>query len=171
MKKIISFIYQLRSLASSLILGLGVVLVTLIFFGFSLFWPTSEEMIPIKETLNEVYGGGDKSQIISSLKDQSDDERQESMKIEYEVLEKQRRALKQRLARLKHSMWGLEFEKAKAKDISEILINAHKFIKNPDMLGAFSDITEIRDETLKIKFANKSLDQISEIIEQKNNND
>ena len=68
-------------------------------------------------------------------------------------------------------MWGLEFDKAKAKDISEILINAHKFIKNPDMLGAFSDITEIRDETLKIKFANKSLDQISEIIEQKNNND
>ena len=80
MKKIvsiISFIYQLRSLPSSAILGLGVVLVTLIFFGFSLFWPTSEEMISTKETLNEVYGGGDKSQIISLLKDQSDDERHE----------------------------------------------------------------------------------------------
>ena len=165
MKKIVSFIYQPRSLT------LGLVLVTLAFFGFNLFWPTSEEMTPIKETLNEAYVGGDPSQSISSAKDQSGDERHELMKIEYEVLEKQRRMLKQRLARLKHSMWGLEFEKAKAKDISEILINAHKFIKNPDMLGAFSDISEIRDEALKIKFANKSLDQISELIKQKNNND
>ena len=165
MKKIVSFIYQPRSLT------LGLVLVTLVFFGFNLFWPTSEEMIPTKEMSYEVYGGGDQSQSISSAKDQSGDERHELMKIEYEVLEKQRRMLKQRLARLKHSMWGLEFEKAKAKDISEILINAHKFIKNPDMLGAFSDISEIRDEALKIKFANKSLDQISELIKQKNNND
>ena len=165
MKKIVSFICQPRSLT------IGVVLVTLVFFGFNLFWPASEEMTPTKETLNEVYGGGDQIQSISSAKDQSDDERHELMKIEYEVLEKQRRVLKQRLARLKHSMWGLEFEKAKAKYISEILINAHKFIKNPDMLGAFSDISEIRDETLKIKFANKSLDKISELIKQKNNND
>ena len=44
---VISFIYQPRSLT------LGLVLVTLAFFGFNLFWPTSEEMTPIKETLNE----------------------------------------------------------------------------------------------------------------------
>ncbi len=162
---VISLIYQLRS--SPL---LWAVIVTLVFFGFNLFWPTSDEIRPIKETLNDVHDRGDQSQSISSLKDQSDDERHELMKIEYEILEKQRRVLKQRLARLKHSMWGLEFEKEKAKYISEILINAHKFIKNPDMLGAFSDISEIKDETLKIKFANKSLDQVSELIKQKNNN-
>ncbi|MDP7197164.1 MAG: hypothetical protein QF864_13370, partial [SAR202 cluster bacterium] len=55
----------------------------------------------------------------------------------------------------------------KAKEMSEILLNAHRLIKNPNMLGAFSDTESIRDETMKVKFANKSLDRITEIILQK----
>ena len=77
--------------------------------------------------------------------------------------------MKQRLARLKHNMWGLKFEKNTAKEMSEILLNAHKLIKNPDMLGAFSGVESIKDEIMKIKFADKSLDQVSKIIDQEKN--
>ena len=93
------------------------------------------------------------------------------MLAEYKVLEKERRALKQRLARLKHYMWGLKFEKDKAKHMNEVLLNAHKLIKNPDMLGAFSDVKNIRDEIIKIKFINKSLDQVTKTIKQKKGNE
>ena len=83
--------------------------------------------------------------------EKSDDQRNEIMLAEYKVLEKERRALKQRLARLKHYMWGLKFEKDKAKHMNEVLLNAHKLIKNPDMLGAFSDVKNIRDERRAIR--------------------
>ena len=39
------------------------------------------------------------------------------MTSEYKVLEKERGVLKQRLARLKHHMWGLKFEKNNAKEM------------------------------------------------------
>ena len=98
----------------------------------------------------------------------NDDERYKILTSEYEVLEKERRILTQRLARLKHYMWGLKFEQNKAREMREILLNAHKLIKNPDMLGAFSGIKSIRDEIVKLKFANKSLDRVIQIIQQKN---
>ena len=68
-------------------------------------------------------------------------------------------------------MWGLKFEKDKAKHMNEVLLNAHKLIKNPDMLGAFSDVKNIRDEIIKIKFINKSLDQVTKTIKQKKGNE
>ena len=50
-------------------------------------------------------------------------------------------------------------------EMSDILLVAHKLIKNPDMLGAFSDIEGKKNEIAKIKFSNKSLDRVSEIIQ------
>ena len=134
---------------------LGLVFIVLICFCFSLFWPANEV-----DTVNSISS-------TPNLIANNDDERYEIMTSEYKVLEKERGVLKQRLARLKHHMWGLKFEKNKAKEMSEILLNAHRLIKNPNMLGAFSDVESIRDETMKVKFANKSLDRVTEIILQK----
>ena len=134
---------------------LGLVFIVLICFCFILFWPANEV-----DTVNSISS-------TSNLIANNDDERNEIMTSEYKVLEKERGVLKQRLARLKHHMWGLKFEKNKAKEMSEILLNAHRLIKNPNMLGAFSDVESIRDETMKLKFANKSLDRVTEIILQK----
>ena len=134
---------------------LGLVFIVLICFCFILFWPANEV-----DTVNSISS-------TSNLIANNDDERNEIMTSEYKVLEKERGVLKQRLARLKHHMWGLKFEKNKAKEMSEILLNAHRLIKNPNMLGAFFDVESIRDETMKLKFANKSLDRVTEIILQK----
>ena len=134
---------------------LSLVFIVLICFCFILFWPANEA-----DTVNSISS-------TPNLIANNDDERNEIMTSEYKVLEKERGVLKQRLARLKHHMWGLKFEKNKAKEMNEILLNAHRLIKNPNMLGAFFDVESIRDETMKLKFANKSLDRVTEIILQK----
>ncbi len=150
---------------------LGLVFMALICFCLILFWPTNEaDTVNINIENRNIFSEGEPKQSISSASNlitNNDDKRNEVMTSEYKVLEKERGVLKQRLARLKHHMWGLKFEKNKAKEMSEILLNAHRLIKNPNMLGAFSDAESIRDETMKVKFANKSLDRITEIILQK----
>ena len=150
---------------------LGLVITVLIVTCSILFWPTGDinnDNVGIQNSSSETI----QSQIANlDPTEKSDDQRNEIMLAEYKVLEKERRALKQRLARLKHYMWGLKFEKDKAKHMNEVLLNAHKLIKNPDMLGAFSDVKNIRDEIIKIKFINKSLDQVTETIKQKKGNE
>jgi len=150
--------------------ALGFVSVALVFFCFILFWPGN------KNNTNNSEGQNTTSEIFqdetlgSEQNNINDENRYETMKSEYKILEKERRILKQHLALLKHSMWGLKFDKDKAKEMSAILLGAHKLIKNPDMLGAFSDVKGIKDEIMKLRFANKSLDQVKEIIKQKKNN-
>ena len=150
---------------------LGLVFMALICFCLILFWPTNEaDTVNINIENRNIFSEGEPKQSISSASNlitNNDDKRNEVMTSEYKVLEKERGVLKQRLARLKHHMWGLKFEKNKAKEMSEILLNAHRLIKNPNMLGAFSDVESIKDETMKLKFANKSLDRVTEIILQK----
>ena len=150
---------------------LGLVITVLIVTCFILFWPTGDinnDNVGIQNSSSETI----QNQIANlDPTEKSDDQRNEIMLAEYKVLEKERRALKQRLARLKHYMWGLKFEKDKAKHMNEVLLNAHKLIKNPDMLGAFSDVKNIRDEIIKIKFINKSLDQVTKTIKQKKGNE
>ena len=99
----------------------------------------------------------------------SDDEKIKLMTAEYEILKKARNELRRHLARLKHDMWGLRFVPEKAKQMNEILLNAHKLIKNPGMLGAFSKVEEIRDEITKVKVAEKTLDQMNIMIEENKN--
>ena len=145
-------------------LVLFLVLIVLFIFSINLFWPSGKNDINhqnnFPEEISENVGISEQNQA-----NHNDDLRSEMMVSEYKILEKERRLLKNRLARLKHHMWGLKFEKQQAKEMNEILIGAHQYIKNPPMLGAFSDITTIKDETIKIKFANKSLDRVADLIQ------
>ncbi len=150
---------------------LGLVFIALLFFCFILFWPEDENNTDSLEKQNVSSEMPQDKISASDSIDKSDENRHEAMNSEYKILEKERRVLKQRLARIKHNMWGLKFEKNTAKEMSEILLNAYKLIKNPGMLGSFSDIESIKDEIMKLKFANKSLNQVSEIINQKRSND
>lgn len=139
----------------------------------TLFWPSSQtdinnlpanESISEPNTVTEVVEEQEDVPV-PKLKAASDDKKIALMKAEYEILDKSRKKLKQRLARLKHEMWGLKFPPEKAKQMSDIMLNAHKLIKNPDMLGAFSSVEGIQDETAKVSFADKALDLVSELIE------
>lgn len=157
----------------------GVVLAILIIFGLRLFWPSSDiEMTGnhkasvVEDSLNqeietpgETLNGKDAS--LPVLNGPSDEEKTRLMRAEYEILEESRKELKRHISRMKHDMWGLKFPAEIAKNISNTVLGASKLLKNPHMLGAFSNAEQIKDETAKINFAEKSLDEIDEIIKAK----
>lgn len=159
----------------------GLVIAILIIFSLNLFWPSNQtdvNNVTVEENTNQqdtIKVEVEESEVeddsaLQTLNTPSDDEKIELMTSEYEILEKERKQLKRRLARLKHDMWGLKFAREDAKQMSEIMLNATRLIKNPDMLGAFHSIEGIQDEITKIKFAEKSLEQIDAMIEQNKNN-
>lgn len=152
----------------------GLVIAILIIFLANLFWPSNQASDRTLSSKQDTIEQGesaedntDKDVILSSnLNAPSDDEKIKLMTAEYEILEKERKNLKRRLSRLKHDMWGLKFAPETAKKMSEIMLNSHKLIKNPDMLGAFSSVKGIQDEIAKIKFAESSIEVVSELIEE-----
>lgn len=150
----------------------GLVIAILIIFSMKLFWPSSHTDVSNarlnenQEVISETPAVEEASSSLA-LNTPSDDEKVKQMTAEYQTLEKERKNLKRRLARLKHEMWGLKFAPEDAKQMSEIMLNGYKLIKNPDMLGAFSSVKGIQDEIAKIKFAEKSLEQIDRMISEK----
>lgn len=152
----------------------GLVIAILIIFIANLFWPSNQasdrKLSSGQDDIQQrdsTEGAANKDVILSTdLNTPSDDEKIMLMTAEYEILEKERKNLKRRLSRLKHDMWGLKFAPETAKKMSEIMLNSHKLIKNPDMLGAFSSVKGIQDEIAKIKFAESSIEQVSELIEE-----
>ena len=151
----------------------GLVIAILIIFSLKLFWPSNQTDVS-NMTLNESTMEQDTILEDSRVTDDSstlllntpsDDEKVKLMTAEYEILDKERKILKRRLSRLKHDMWGLKFVQEDAKKMSEIMLNAHKLIRNPYMLGAFSNVEGIQNEIAKIKFAEKSIDQVRVMID------
>ncbi len=151
----------------------GLVIAILIIFIANLFWPSNQasdrNLSSKQDTLEQgesIEDVTNRDVILSSdLNAASDDEKIKLMTAEYEILEKERKNLKRRLSRLKHDMWGQKFAPETAKKMSEIMLNSHKLIKNPDMLGAFSSVKGIQDEIAKIKFAETSIEEVSQLIE------
>ncbi len=152
----------------------GLVIAILIIFIANLFWPSNQvgdHKLSSKQDSKEqgVTSESATSEnvfLTANLNAASDDEKIKLMTAEYEILEKERKNLKRRLSRLKHDMWGLKFAPETAKKMSEIMLNSHKLIKNPDMLGAFSSVKGIQDEIAKVKFAQSSIEQVSVTIEE-----
>lgn len=151
----------------------GLVIIILMIFMANLFWPSNQindrKLSAIEKSLEKsesIERTLNKDIILSTnLNAPSDDVKIKLMKAEYLILQKDRKNLKRRLSRLKHDMWGLSFDPEMAKKMSEIMLNAYKLIKNPNMLGAFSSVKEIQDEIAKIKFAKNAIKQVRELIE------
>lgn len=152
----------------------GLIVAILIIFSLRLFWPSTQSgMSEVSENeqpeISEENGSLSEKLNISddSL---AEDERTRLMTAEYEILVQARKELKRHLARLRHDMWGLKFASEKAKKMSTSVMGASRLLKNPHMLGAFSNVEGIKDEIAKINFAEKSLQQVNEIIEASKNN-
>lgn len=146
------------------------VIFLLVIFGINLFWLDGRQtMAPANEAATAVTSDRETSrQIVGPvIIGPSYADKLEKMNAEYDKLERARKRLKRRLARLKHEMWGLKFPKQQARHISDAMFGATRLIKNPAMLGAFADSEAIKDETAKVEFANSSLDEVSAMIERK----
>lgn len=147
----------------------GLVIAILVISILTLFWPESTgerasstpEVSPAQQNPDITV-----PDTASSSEATQQDSHAQKMKAEYELLEQSRKELKRHLARLKHEMWGKKFPPEQAKEINQIMLNAHKFEKTPRMLGAFHDASEIQDERDKVLFAIKSLEEIETWLQQ-----
>lgn len=155
----------------------GLIVAILIIFGLRLFWPSNEyevSGVSQNEVTNEQAESpeviANETDLSSELNAPSDDEKRELMTAEYEILEQARKKLKRHVSHLKHDMWGLKFASDTAKKMSTSVMSASRLLKNPHMLGAFSGVEGIKDEIAKVKFAEKSLVEVDEIIEANKSN-
>jgi cell shape-determining protein MreC len=149
----------------------GLIIGILIIFGVRLFWPTDQSAVRdvsqsevMNENANKEVTIEEESSFLAQELITPSDERTRLMTAEYEILEQERKNLKRQLARLRHDMWGVKFAKDKAKKMSATVMSAANVLRNPDMLGAFSDVDAIKDEITKINFAEKSLQEISDVM-------
>ena len=152
----------------------GLVILLLVVFTLVLFWPSEQESEMMlssneagSEIENDVLVSNPQNEVLPLDENLPGDElRTQLMKAEYDKLAKARTNLKRRLGRLKHELWGLKFSAVEAKEINGIMMGAHKLIKNPSMLGAFSNVDGIENEFAKVMFADRSLDTVSTLIEE-----
>ncbi len=157
----------------------GLVIAILIIFGMRLFWPSDEfvasEVYQSKASVEHEIEQADADDVVVNetestlpeLDAPSSEEKTKLMSAEYEILQDSRKKLKRHIAFLKHEMWGLKFPSDKAKQISMSVMSASNLLNNPNLLGAFLNVEQIKDEIAKINFAEKSLEEVDEIIKVK----
>ncbi len=71
----------------------------------------------------------------------------------YARLEKARRDLDQRLARMKMKLWNVRLPRAEAEQMNEQLMSAYQLLNRPKLLGAFHDLGEIERELTRVEYA------------------
>lgn len=78
----------------------------------------------------------------------------------YDKLEKARRDLDRRLARMKMSLWNVELPKEEAEAMTEQLMSAARLLQRPKLMGAFHNLEEIRQELTRVEYA---MEQVREL--------
>lgn len=78
----------------------------------------------------------------------------------YEQLEKARRDLDRRLARMKMSLWKVELPKEQAEPMSEELMSAARLLQRPKLMGAFRSLEEIHQELVRVEYAKERVREL-----------
>jgi len=89
----------------------------------------------------------------------------------YEKLEKARRDLDRRLARMKMSLWNVKLPKEEADSIKKQLMSAYKLINNPKLMGAYRNLDEISHELTQVEYAKEKVEELRLQVEAKNDGD
>ena len=93
------------------------------------------------------------------------DARRAEMEQAYAELEDSRRQLQQRLDGLKARLWKQELPAADARKVQEGMLRGYSLLKNPLLLGAFSDPAEIERERARVEQVRAQLEEVASIIE------
>lgn len=78
----------------------------------------------------------------------------------YKKLEKARRDLDRRLARMKMSLWNVKLPKEEADSITQQLMSAYKLINNPKLMGAYKDLDEISRDLTQVEYAKAKVKEL-----------
>lgn len=112
----------------------------------------------------------DSSEIQKKKLEEEQDLRRQQMKDRFAELKEFRKKIKMRLSRLSSRLRRTEFPSDQAKVISQNMRRGNYFLKNPKLLGAFSNIEEIDREFEQLSEINMKLDGIKQILDEKKKN-
>jgi len=94
----------------------------------------------------------------------AEEERYAAILAEYKKLEKARRNLDRRLARIKGVMWNVELPADQAEEIVSKVRKGYALLKSKKLLGAFSGLESISDELARVEYAYQELEGVIEEI-------
>ena len=94
----------------------------------------------------------------------AEEQRYEAILAEYKKLEKARRNLDRRLARLKAVMWNVELPADQAEEIVSKMRKGYEILKTKKLLGAFSGLQSISDELARVEYTHQNLEGVIEKV-------
>jgi len=136
-----------------------VLIIGTIAFVFGWFGSDSQTVVvkaPVVET-----------EVVNEVNDEdtvAEEERYAAILAEYKKLEKARRNLDRRLARIKAVMWNVELPAEQAKEIVGKIRKGYELLKTKKLLGAFSGLQSISDELARVEYAHENLEGVVEEI-------
>ena len=107
------------------------------------------------------------STTVNELEDENDaaeEARYAAIQAEYKKLEKARRNLDRRLARIKGVMWNVQLPAKQAEDIVSKMRKGYALLKTKKLLGAFSGLQSINDELARVEYAYQNLEGVVEEV-------
>jgi len=92
----------------------------------------------------------------------AEEERYAAILAEYKKLEKARRNLDRKLARIKGVMWNVKLPAEQAEEIVSKVRKGYALLKSKKLLGAFSGLESISDELARVEYAYQNLEGVIE---------
>ncbi len=105
------------------------------------------------------------TEIVNEVNDEdtvAEEERYAAILVEYKKLEKARRNLDRRLARIKAVMWNVELPAEQAEEIVSKIRKGYALLKMKKLLGAFSGLQSISDELARVEYGHENLEGVVE---------
>ena len=94
----------------------------------------------------------------------AEEKRYAAILAEYKKLEKARRNLDRRLARIKGVMWNVEFPAEQAREIVSKIRKGYALLKTKKLLGAFTGLESISDELARVEYVHQNLESVLDEI-------
>jgi len=128
-------------------------------FVFGWFGSDSKNVVvsvPVAET-QTVNEAADENEL-------AEEERYAAILAEYKKLEKARRNLDRKLARIKGVMWNVKLPAEQAGEIVSKVRKGYALLKSKKLLGAFSGLESISEELARVEYSNQELEGVVEEI-------
>lgn len=94
-------------------------------------------------------------------KDPREDEHYLKMQSEYKKLEKARKQLERRLARIRALAWGVKLPREKSENMMNDIRNGYELLQSKRFLAAFPSLQDIFDELARTTYVNRALDAVT----------
>lgn len=103
-------------------------------------------------------------QVVMDEDEIAEEKRYVAILAEYKKLEKARRNLDRRLARIKGIMWNVEFPAEQAREIVSKIRKGYALLKTKKLLGAFTGLESVSDELARVEYVHQNLESVLDEI-------